>query len=108
MGQVVKQAAEVRKVVFACEAGMGSSLIGANQLKRKLKDAGLTVEVVHAAVHALPKDADVIIAHTGLVKRAQEVAPAAVVISFMKFVNNPVYAYLAKKVNAGGSLASWQ
>src|SRR5207249_1323977 len=49
MGQVVKQAAEVRKVVFACEAGMGSSLIGANQLKRKLKDAGLTGEVVDAA-----------------------------------------------------------
>src|SRR5438132_956004 len=63
MGQVVKQAAEVRKVVFACEAGMGSSLIGANQLKRKLKDAGLTVEVAHAAVHAIPKHADVNVAH---------------------------------------------
>src|SRR2546430_17281081 len=107
MGQVVKQAAEVRKVVFACEAGMGSSLIGANQLKRKLKDAGLTVEVVHAAVHAIPKDADVIIAHTGLAKRAQEVAPAAVVISFMNFVNNPVYDDLRKKLKAGHANSGW-
>lgn len=106
MRQVVKQAAEVRKVVFACEAGMGSSLIGANQLKRKLKEAGLTVEVVHAAVHAIPKDADVIIAHTGLARRAQEVAPAAVVISFMNFVNNPVYDDLVKKLKAGESISS--
>src|SRR5438034_10323728 len=101
MGQVVKQAAEVRKVVFACEAGMGSSLIGANQLKRKLKDAGLTVEVVHAAVHAIPKDADVIIAHTGLATRAREVAPAAAVISCMSFVKNSGYDDLEKTLTAG-------
>ncbi len=106
MGSVVKQAAEVRKIVFACEAGMGSSLIGANQLKRKLKDAGLTVEVVYAAVHAIPKDADIIVAHAGLAKRAQEVVPTAVVISFMSFVNNPVYDDLVKKLKAGQSISS--
>lgn len=101
MAPVVKRADEVRKIVFACEAGMGSSLIGANQLKRKLKEAGLSVEVVHAAVHVIPKDADVIIAHTGLAKRAQEVAPHAVVIAFMNFVNNPVYDDLVRKLKAG-------
>ena len=106
MGQVTKQAAQIRKIVFACEAGMGSSLIGANQLKRKLKDAGLAVEVAHAAVHAIPKDADVIIAHTGLAKRAAEVAPSAVVISFMNFVNNPVYDDLVRKLKAGESISS--
>jgi PTS system mannitol-specific IIC component len=37
---VEKAAADVRLVVFACEAGMGSSLIGANQLKKRVKDAG--------------------------------------------------------------------
>jgi PTS system mannitol-specific IIC component len=106
MGQVVKQATEVRKIVFACEAGMGSSLIGANQLKRKLKDAGRTVEVVAAAVHAMPKDADIVVAHAGLAKRAQEAAPTAVVISFMNFVNNPVYDELVKKLKAGTPISS--
>lgn len=106
MGQVVKRADEVKKIVFACEAGMGSSLIGANQLKRKLKDANLSVEVVHAAVHAIPKDADVIIAHTGLAKRAREVAPNAVVIPFMNFVNNPVYDDLVRKLKAGETISS--
>ena len=37
----VRQAEDVKLVVFACEAGMGSSLIGANQLKKRVKDAGL-------------------------------------------------------------------
>lgn len=106
MGQVVKPADQVKKIVFACEAGMGSSLIGANQLKRKLKDANLNVEVVHAAVHAIPKDADVIIAHTGLAKRAQDVAPNAVVIPFMNFVNNPVYEDLVRKLKAGEAISS--
>ena len=85
---------------------MGSSLIGANQMKRKLKDAGLTVEVVAAPVHAIPKDADIIVAHSGLAKRAQEVAPTAVVISFMTFVNNPVYDELVKKLKAGQAISS--
>lgn len=106
MDQVVKRADEVRKIVFACEAGMGSSLIGANQLKRKLKDANLDVEVVHAAVHTIPKDADVIIAHAGLAKRAREVAPSAVVITFMQFVNNPVYDDLVRKLKAGETISS--
>jgi PTS system mannitol-specific IIC component len=106
MGQVVKQAAEVHKIVFACEAGMGSSLIGANQLKRKLKDAGLAVEVIATAVHAIPKDADVVVAHAGLAKRAEEAAPTAVVIPFMNFVNNPVYDELVKKLKAGQPISS--
>ncbi len=106
MGQVVKRTDQVKKIVFACEAGMGSSLIGANQLKRKLKEANLSVEVGHAAVHEIPKDADVIIVHTGLAKRAQEVAPNAVVIPFMTFVNNPVYDDLVRKLKAGETISS--
>jgi PTS system mannitol-specific IIC component len=60
---VVKAAADVRLVAFACEAGMGSSLIGANQLKKRLKDARLDVRVVHTPVHEIPADTDVVIAH---------------------------------------------
>ena len=103
---VTKRADEVKLVVFVCEAGMGSSLIGANQLKRKLKDAGLAVEVVATAVHAIPKDADVVVAHAGLAKRAEEAAPTAVVIPFMNFVNNPVYDELVKKLKAGQPISS--
>jgi len=66
---VEKAAADVRLVVFVCEAGMGSSLIGANQLKRRVKDAGLGVNVIHARVGEIPPDADVVLAHEGLAER---------------------------------------
>jgi mannitol PTS system EIICBA or EIICB component len=86
----VKQASDVKLIVFACEAGMGSSLIGENQLKRRLKQAGLGVKVIHAPVNRIPAEADVVISHIGLVGRARSVAPHAAVLGFKTFVNNPV------------------
>ncbi len=58
---VVKRAADVRLVVFACEAGMGSSLIGANQLKKKLGALGRDIKVTHSPVNLIPADTDVVV-----------------------------------------------
>ena len=98
---VEKQAAEVRLVVFACEAGMGSSLIGANQLKKRLKDAGLDVKVIHSPVNQIPANTDVVVAHEGLAARARSVAPQAVVLSFRNFLNNPASDLLVARLKAG-------
>ena len=103
---VEKAAAEVRLVAFACEAGMGSSLIGANQLKKRLKDAGLNVNVIHSPVNELPADTDVVIAHQGLAERARKAAPQAVVLSFQNFLNNPASDLLVKKLTAGEPISS--
>lgn len=105
MAETVK-AEDVKKIVFVCEAGMGSSLIGANQLKRKLKAAGLNVKVVHSPVHSVPDDADIVIAHAGLAKRAREAAEHAVVIAFQNFVNNPVYGEIATKLKEGKEISA--
>lgn len=98
---VEKAAAEVRLVAFACEAGMGSSLIGANQLKKRLKEAGLPVTVIHAPVNAIPPDTDVVIAHAGLAERARRAAPSAVVLSFSNFLNNTAAEQLLRRLTAG-------
>ncbi len=51
------RAGEVRKIVFACDAGMGSSVMGATMLRNKLKDAGITgIEVIHHPVSEIPGD----------------------------------------------------
>ena len=97
----VKQAAEVKLVVFACEAGMGSSLIGANQLKKRVKDGGLAVKVIHSPVNQIPADADVVVAHEGLAARARAAAPSAVVLSFKSFLNNPASDLLVRRLQAG-------
>jgi mannitol PTS system EIICBA or EIICB component len=96
-----KRAEDVHLVVFACEAGMGSSLIGANQLKKRAKDAGLGIRVIHSPVNQIPADTDVVIAHEGLAARARSAAPNAVVLSFRNFLNNPASDLLVRQLQAG-------
>jgi len=96
-----KRAEDVHLVVFACEAGMGSSLIGANQLKKRAKDAGLGIKVIHSPVNQIPADTDVVIAHEGLAARARSAAPNAVVLSFRNFLNNPASDLLVRQLQAG-------
>ena len=103
---VEKAAADVRLVVFACEAGMGSSLIGANQLKKRVKDAGLPVQVIHARVNEIPADTDVVIAHEALAERARKAAPQAVVLSFRNFLSNTASDLLIRRLTAGEPVSS--
>lgn len=103
---VVKRADEVKLVVFACEAGMGSSLIGANQLKKRIKEAGYDVRVVHSPVNEIPGDTDVVVAHEGLAERARKAAPAAVVLSFRNFMNNTASERLLASLRDGTDISS--
>jgi PTS system mannitol-specific IIC component len=103
---VEKAAADVRLVVFACEAGMGSSLIGANQLKKRVKEAGLPITVIHAPVNEIPPATDVVIAHEALAERARKAAPGAVVLSFRNFLSNTASDLLIQRLKAGESVSS--
>ena len=98
---MVKRAADVRLVVFACEAGMGSSLIGANQLKKKLSALGRDIKVIHSPVNQIPADTDIVVAHEGLAARARKTAPDAVVLTFTNFMNNTASDRLVKSLQAG-------
>jgi mannitol-specific phosphotransferase system IIBC component len=100
-----KRAEDIHLVVFACEAGMGSSLIGANQLKKRVKNAGLNVRVIHSPVNQIPADADVVVAHEGLAARARSAAPQSVVLSFRNFLNNPASELLVRRLTAGESIS---
>lgn len=101
-----KRAADVRVVAFACEAGMGSSLIGANQLKKKIKELGLDIRVVHSPVNEIPADTDVVIAHEGLAERARRAAPAAVVLTFQNFMNNTAAERLVRALRSREDLVA--
>ena len=105
---VTKHAADVKLVVFACEAGMGSSLIGANQLKKQVKNLGLDVRVIHSPVNEIPADTDVVIAHEALAERARRVAPGAVVLTFRNFMNNTASDRLVQSLKTGEDLVAEQ
>lgn len=94
-------AANVDRIIFACEAGVGSSLMGVNALKKKLQSAGVKVAVEHKAARAVPKDAKVIVTHKALATLVRGNVPDAVVITFAQFLNDPAFDRLVNQLKNG-------
>lgn len=103
---VVKKADEVKLIVFACEAGMGSSLMGANQLKKMVKKAKLDIEVIHSPVSQVPPNADVIVTHKSLSGLAKSNFPDAAIIPFMMFFGDPAVKNLVETLKNGADVQS--
>lgn len=99
--------AQVSTSILACEAGMGSSLMSVNALKKKLKKAKVSnVKVVHKPARAIPNDAQVVVVHKGLAKVAQGKAPNAVIVTFSMFLNDPVFDTVVDAFADGGEIVS--
>ena len=90
-------AATVRSIVVACDAGMGSSAMGATVLRGKIKDAGLDIEVSNAAINDL-KDADIVITQGELTDRARSKLPNAQHMSIENFMDASFYDDLVAKL----------
>ena len=90
---------KVKKIVFACDAGMGSSAMGASVLRKKLKQAGLDhIEVVHASVSEIPTDSQIVVTHEELKERAKTSHPNAQLVLITNFMNAPQYDELVEKL----------
>ncbi|PFG02733.1 PTS mannitol-specific transporter subunit IIBC [Bacillus sp. es.036] len=93
----------IAKVVFACDAGMGSSAMGASVLRNKFKKAGLTdIEVTNTSISNLPNDADLVVTHQDLTDRAKDKLPEANHISVKNFMNSPKYDELVAELTSTG------
>jgi PTS system mannitol-specific IIC component len=85
-------AGTISNIVFACDAGMGSSAMGATVLRKKLKDAGVTgVTVTNKAIANLDGKEDLVITQRELTERAKGTSPNAVHVSVDNFMNSPAY-----------------
>lgn len=91
-------AENVNKIIFACDAGMGSSAMGASILRDKVKKAGLDMDVTNSSISTLPDDADVVITHKDLTPRAKNKLPGAHHISVDNFLSSPEYDKLIEKL----------
>ena len=89
---------DVRKVIIACDAGMGSSVMVASQMKKQLAAYGVVVS--HTPVDQIPSDAQIVLTHEGLYQRAVDAAPAAHVMPFSNYVADPVFDELEAVVKA--------
>jgi PTS system mannitol-specific IIC component len=93
--------AAVKKIIFACDAGMGSSAMGATKLRKKIQTAGITgITVIHSPVGEVPADADIIICHKELGERARNANPKARLITITDFLGAPEYEELVANLKA--------
>lgn len=91
----------VHKIAFACDAGMGSSAMGATVLKKKIAAAGLTgIEVIHTPVSSIPADVQIVVTHKELGERAAHSNPSAERILITNFLAAPEYDVLVTELKS--------
>jgi PTS system mannitol-specific IIC component len=82
----------IQRIVFACDAGMGSSAMGASVLRQKIQGAGFSdVTVVNQAISNLTDSYDLVVTHQDLAARAKPMAPSAVLVTVDNFMASPAY-----------------
>lgn len=89
----------IKNIVFACDAGMGSSAMGATVLRKKLAAAGLGhINVVHSPVSSIPQDAEIVVTHAELGERAARSNPNAKLVLITNFLAAPEYDTLIEEL----------
>ena len=85
----VKQGAQVHKVIFACDAGMGSSAMGATKFRNRIKGERPDLIVTNTSVDNIPADADIVVCQQILADRARRSAPQAQLVTLANFLADP-------------------
>ncbi|MBS7008590.1 PTS mannitol transporter subunit IICBA [Anaerostipes sp.] len=105
---VSKSAGEIKKIVFACDAGMGSSAMGATKFRNRIKSLGLGITVINSSVDTVPADTDVVVCQEVLADRAAKSAPNAQLVTIKNFLQDEaidgLYYKLAQSKEEGVSV----
>ena len=91
--------ANISKVSFACDAGMGSSAMGATTFKKKLQKAGITdIEVKNYRIEDVPKDSDMVVVHRDLEERTQKAHPKMKIVTLKNYLQDPAIDELVNEI----------
>ncbi len=106
-GAATAGSSPIRNIVFACDAGMGSSAMGASVLRRKVHGAGFSdVTVVNKAIANLTDDFDLVVSHQDLTERASMRSQSAVHVSVENFMDSPAYDEIVELVRQRNGAAT--
>ena len=86
------------KIIFACDAGMGSSAMGATTLSKKLAKAGIDLKVENYSIEEIPADAELVITHESLKQRVHSQLPNVEIIAIKNFLSAPEYDELVERL----------
>lgn len=90
----------ISKIVVACDAGMGSSAMGASLLRKKIQNSGLDISVTNMPINNLTEDIDIVITHRDLTPRAEKVVKNPVHMSIDNFMDGKFYDSLVDELKA--------
>ena len=100
----IKDASEVKKIIFACDAGMGSSAMGATKFRNRLKSVCPQIHVSNTSVDNIPADCDIAVVQTILADRARKSAPQAQLVTIGNFLADPALDDLFFQLTTGDSI----
>ncbi|MDY2628890.1 MAG: PTS mannitol transporter subunit IICBA [Lachnospiraceae bacterium] len=87
--KAIERTGEIKKIVFACDAGMGSSAMGATKFRNRIKAARPDITVINTSVDNIPGDCDIAVVQTTLAERAKKSAPQAQLVTIGNFLADP-------------------
>lgn len=99
----IKKAEGVKKVVFACDAGMGSSAMGATKFRNRIKALRPDLTVINTSVDNIPADCDVAVVQVTLVERAKKSVPNAQMVTINNFLADPALDALFEQLTTEGN-----
>ena len=97
---------DVKKIIFACDAGMGSSAMGATKFRNRIKAQRPEIVVKNTSVDNIPADCDIAVVQTTLAERARKSAPQAQLITIGNFLADPALDALYVQLTTGDAPAS--
>lgn len=104
--EVVINKEVINKIVFACDAGMGSSAMGATKFRNRIKNFASNITVINSSVDTIPSDADIVVSHKKLEERARKNSPQANQVFIENFLQDSkldkLYSILESR--AGGKV----
>ncbi len=89
---------KITSITFACDAGMGSSAMGASSLRKKMQAAGLDISVGHCAIDDLPKDTKCVVTQHSLAQRVRDRLPEATIFPIQNFLGGKEYDEIIEKI----------
>lgn len=98
MSDRIENTEKVRKIIFACDAGMGSSAMGATKFRNRIKAERPDISVSNTSVDNIPADCDIAVVQTTLADRARKSAPQAKLITIGNFLADPALDALYKQL----------
>ena len=93
--------ADVKKIIFACDAGMGSSAMGATKFRNRIKTQRPEIVVKNSSVDTIPADCDIAVVQATLADRARKSAPQAQLITIGNFLADPALDALYVQLTTG-------